>query len=220
MLNEQIRVLIADDHPLVRKGVRALLAEYDDIELIEEAADGREAVSLFKKCRPDIVLMDLVMPEMDGIEATRIITSEYPDARILVLTSFINDEYLFPAIKAGALGYLLKESDPYDLVQSIRQTYLGKSFLDPSIARKVLMELAHPSKEKSDLDALTERETEVLKFLARGMDNNQIAEQLSVADVTVRTHIRHILDKLHLANRVQATLYALNEGYIALDAKI
>ncbi|RPI21522.1 MAG: DNA-binding response regulator [Chloroflexota bacterium] len=214
-----IRVLIADDHPLVRKGLRALLVEFDDIELVGEAVDGREAVALFSKFKPDIILMDLVMPKMDGIEATRVITGEHPDARILVLTSFINDEYLFPAIKAGALGYLLKEADPKELIQSIHQIYLGRPSLDPSIARKVLMELGSPRAEKPAMDELTEREIEVLTLLAEGLENNQIAKRLSVADVTVRTHISHILDKLHLSNRVQATLYALREGYVTLDVE-
>lgn len=216
MPNEVIRVLIADDHPVVRKGLRALLVEFDDVEVAGEVGDGREAVSFSRQFRPDIILMDLVMPMMDGIEATQIITSENPDARVLVLTSFIGDEYLFPAIKAGALGYLLKDADPKDLVRSIRQIYHGKPSLDTKIARKVLLELSNPRTEKPALDELTEREIEVLTLLAQGLDNSQIAEQLSVADVTVRTHISHILSKLDLSNRVQATLYALSEGYITL----
>jgi two-component system, NarL family, response regulator LiaR len=218
MLTEPIRVLIADDHPVVRKGLRALLLEYDDIQLAGEAADGQEAVALFTQVQPDILLMDLVMPKMDGIEATRLITHAYPQARILVLTSFLNDEYLFPAIKAGALGYLLKEADPKDLIHSIHQIYQGKPSLDPSIARKVLLELGSPRPEEPTLDTLTDREIEVLILLAEGLDNPQIAEQLSVADVTVRTHISHILDKLHVSNRVQATLYALREGITTLPA--
>lgn len=219
MAEEKIRVLIADDHPIVRKGLRALLVEFDDIELAGEAADGWEAISLFCKFKPDVILMDLVMPKMDGIEATRVITSEDPDARILILTSFINDEYLYPAIKAGALGYLLKEADPKELIRSIHQIYLGKPSLDPSIAQKVLLELGSPRTDKPAMDELTDRETEVLTLLAQGMDNNQIAERLSVADVTVRTHISHILDKLHVSNRVQATLYALREGYTSLTTE-
>jgi len=153
---------------------------------------------------------------MDGIEATRLITHAYPQARILVLTSFLNDEYLFPAIKAGALGYLLKEADPKDLIHSIHQIYRGKPSLDPSIARKVLLELGSPRPDAPTLDTLTDREIEVLSLLAEGLDNPQIAQQLSVAEVTVRTHISHILDKLHVSNRVQATLYALREGITTL----
>jgi NarL family two-component system response regulator LiaR len=218
MVKETIRVLIADDHPIVRKGLRALLVEYDDIELAGEASDGREAVSFYTQYQPDVILMDLVMPNMDGIEATRLITGEYPDARILVLTSFINDEYLYPAIKAGALGYLLKEAGAKDLVHSIHQLYLGKPSLDPSIAQKVLLELGSPKTGKPAADDLTDREVEVLTLLAQGLDNDQIARQLSVAEVTVRTHISHILDKLHVSNRVQATLYALREGYTTLAA--
>jgi len=212
-----IRVLIVDDHTIVRKGTRALLAEVDDIEVVSEAANGQEAIDQAEILHPDIILMDLVMPVMDGIEATRLITANQPDARIIALTSFAADDKVFPAIKAGALGYLLKHADPEELVDAIRRVYHGEASLHPSIARKVLHEVRHPSEQKPTPDPLTEREIEVLHLVAQGMSNQIIAEQLSIAEVTVRTHVGNILSKLHLANRVQAALYALREGYAELD---
>ncbi len=212
-----IRVLIVDDHTIVRKGTRALLAEVGDIEVVSEAANGQEAVDQAEILHPDIILMDLVMPVMDGIEATRRITANQPNARIIALTSFAADDKVFPAIKAGALGYLLKHADPEELVDAIRRVYHGEPSLHPSIARKVLHEVRHPSEQKPTPDPLTEREIEVLHLVAQGMSNQIIAEQLSIAEVTVRTHVGNILSKLHLANRVQAALYALREGYAELD---
>lgn len=220
MVKEVIRVLVADDHVVIRKGIQALFSQFDDIELVGQASDGWETIDLFKKCRPDVILMDLVMPNLGGIEATSTITSEYPETRILMLTSYINDEYLFPAIKAGALGYILKDVDPKDLVESIRQVYKGQPSLDPSIAQRVLLEFGSPSMENPAQYALTERESEVLILLAQGLESKQIAARLFIADVTVRSHICHILDKLHVSNRVQATLYALREGIVDLDAEI
>jgi NarL family two-component system response regulator LiaR len=212
-----IRVLVVDDHTIVRKGTRALLAEVEDIEVVGEAADGREAVAQAESLRPDVVLMDLVMPVMDGIEATRQISGDRPDTRILALTSFAADDKVFPAIKAGALGYLLKHADPEELVDAIRRVYHGEPTLHPSIARKVLHEVRRPSEKTPTPDPLTEREMEVLHLVAQGLSNREIADQLSIAEVTVRTHVSNILSKLHLANRVQATLYALREGFAELD---
>lgn len=212
-----IRVLVVDDHTIVRKGTRALLAEVGDIEVVGEAADGREAMDQAESLRPDVILMDLVMPVMDGIEATRRITDNQPDIRILALTSFAADDKVFPAIKAGALGYLLKHADPEELVDAIRRVYHGEPSLHPSIARKVLHEVRQPSEERPTPDPLTDREIEVLQLVAQGMSNQEIADQLSIAEVTVRTHVSNILGKLHLANRVQAALYALREGFAELD---
>jgi NarL family two-component system response regulator LiaR len=212
-----IQVLIVDDHAIVRKGTRALLAEVKGIEVVGEAADGQEAVDQATLLLPDVILMDLVMPGMDGIEAIRQIKSSQPDARILALTSFAADDKVFPAIKAGALGYLLKSADPEDLIHAIRRVYRGEPSLHPSIARKVLQEIRIPHKKPPTPDPLTEREIEILHLVAQGQSNKQIADQLCIAEVTVRTHVSNILSKLHLANRVQATLYALREGYAALD---
>jgi two-component system, NarL family, response regulator LiaR len=212
-----IRVLIADDHSIVRRGVRALLATEADIEVVGEAENGREAVTMAEELRPDVILMDLVMPEMDGIEATRLIATRQPASRILVLTSFSTDDKVFPAIKAGALGYLLKDSGPDELVRAVRQVSKGEASLHPAIARKVLQELAHPAGHQPTQDPLTERELEVLKLVAQGMDNQEIADRLVITEATARTHVSNILSKLHLASRTQAALYALREGLATLD---
>jgi len=212
-----IRILIVDDHAIIRKGLLALLAEIDDFEVVGEAENGRQAVDLAATTEPDVVLMDIVMPEMDGIEATQQITRQQPEARVLALTSFASDDKLFPAIKAGALGYLLKDSDPEALIQAIRQVHRGEPSLHPRIARKVLQELGRPSPQPPAAESLTAREVEVLRSVAQGRSNQQIADEMSIAEVTVRTHVSHILNKLHLANRVQATLYALREGITSLE---
>lgn len=217
MSHSKIRVLIVDDHSIVRKGVKALLAEIEGIEVVGEAGDGREAITQAETLHPDVILMDLVMPVMDGIEAISHITSNQPEVRILALTSFATDDKIFPAIKAGAIGYLLKDSDPIDLVPAIQQVHRGEPSLHPKVAQKLLLELSLPSERPPTPDPLTEREEEVLRLVAKGFSNQEIAEQLVVAEVTVRTHVSHILSKLHLANRVQATLYALREGYASLD---
>ena len=213
---QMIRVLIVDDHTIVRKGIKALLAETADIQVIAEANNGLEAVRLVKELQPDVILMDLLMPKMDGIEATRLITTEQPQMRVLVLTSFVGDEKIFPAIKAGALGYLLKDSEPSELIRSINKVYRGEPSLHSSIARKMMKEILDAPAAKPTPDPLTAREVEVLQLVAKGLSNEDIAAQLVVSEVTVRTHISHLLAKLHLANRVQATLYALREGISSL----
>jgi NarL family two-component system response regulator LiaR len=216
-MTSSIRVLIVDDHTIVRKGLRALLSTEADIEIIGEAEDGLRAVDQAKKLQPDVVLMDLVMPQMDGIEATRRITADCPKTRVLVLTSFAADDKVFPAIKAGALGYLLKDSGPEELVQAIQQVYRGEPSLDPPIARKVLMELSRPPKKPLTTDPLTEREMEVLRLVAQGKSNRDMAEELVITEATARTHVSNILSKLHLASRTQAALYALREGLASLE---
>jgi NarL family two-component system response regulator LiaR len=212
-----IRVLIADDHAILRKGIRALLSTEPDIEVVGETGDGLETVAQARALRPDVILMDLVMPEMDGIEATRRVTAEQPGVRILVLTSFAADDKVFPAIKAGALGYILKDSGPAELVQAIHQVHQGQPSLEPSIALKVLQELSQPPQRPPMPEPLTEREMEVLRLLAQGKSNREIANQLVITELTVRTHVSNILGKLHLASRTQAALYALKEGLASLD---
>jgi NarL family two-component system response regulator LiaR len=216
-MTSSIRVLIVDDHAIVRKGIRALLSTEADIEVVGEAEDGSRAVDQAKMLQPDVVLMDLVMPQMDGIEATGRITADYPKTRVLVLTSFAADDKVFPAIKAGALGYLLKDSGPEDLILAIQQVHRGEPSLDPSIARKVLLELSRPPKKPLTTDPLTEREMEILRLVAQGKSNRDMADELVITEATARTHVSNILSKLHLASRTQAALYALREGLASLE---
>ncbi len=212
-----IRLLITDDHGIVRKGLTVLLATEKDIKVVGEAKDGLEAVEKAGSLKPDVVLMDLVMPKMDGIEATRKITESHPQVKVLVLTSFAADDKVFPAVKAGALGYLLKDSSPEELLEAIHRVHRGEPSLEPAIARKVLQEISHPGKEKPTTDPLTERELEVLRLIAQGLSNKEIAAAIFIAEWTVRTHVSNILGKLHLASRTQAALYALRSGLAALD---
>jgi NarL family two-component system response regulator LiaR len=216
-MNKTIQIIIADDHSIVRKGLRALLATEPDIKVIGEASNGVEAVAMAQQLRPDVILMDLVMPRMDGIEATAQISANLPETRILVLTSFAADDKVFPAIKAGALGYLLKDSSPEELVRSIHQVARGEPSLEPSIARKVLNEISHPVKNQLTVDPLSERELAVLRLIARGRSNREISEELFITEATVRTHVSNILTKLHLASRTQAALYALREGIASIE---
>lgn len=212
-----IRLLIADDHPIVRKGLRALMEDQPDIQVIGEAADGNQAVEQAREFHPDVILLDLMMPGKDGLYAIGEIKREQPDARILVLTSYFEDDQVFPAIKAGALGYLLKDSSPQELLRAIRDTARGQSALHPAIALKVIRELDHPSGLPPTTDPLTARELEVLTLLGQGMSNAEIAARLTIAERTVGTHISNILSKLHLASRTQAALYALKQGLARLD---
>lgn len=216
---DPIKVLLVDDHAIVREGIRSLLSTEPDIAVVGEAADGAEAVVQSGRLCPDVILMDLVMPGTDGIEATRQITARQPGQRVLVLTSFAADDQVFPAIKAGALGYLLKDSGPAELTRAIRQVYRGEPSLEPPIARRVLHELSHPLKaaHAPTPDPLTAREVQVLRLVAQGRSNREIGERLKVTEMTVRTHLSNILGKLHLASRTQAALYALREGLASLD---
>ena len=215
---ETIRILIVDDHAIVRRGLRALIDTEPDMEAVGEAADGVEAVLKARSLRPDVILLDMAMPRKDGIPAIVEIKEENPDARILVLTSFAEDEKVFPAIKAGALGYLLKDTLPQELLQAVRDVYGGESSLHPTIARKLVRELSQPSALPPTEEPLTEREAEVLTLVARGLTNEEIAKMLVISDRTVGKHVGNILDKLHLANRTQAALYALREGLAKLDS--
>ncbi len=213
-----IRVLIADDHPVVRRGLSSLINIKADLELVGEAADGVEAVDKARLLKPDIILLDLMMPRKGGLEAISEIKQENPEARILVLTSFADDDKVFPAIKAGALGYLLKDSPPEMLLQAIHDVYRGESSLHPTIARKLIRELNQPSADLLPTEEpLTRREMEVLRLVARGLSNQEIATELVISEGTVRIHVSNILSKLHLANRTQVALYALQEGLVGPD---
>lgn len=216
-MTDSIRIFLADDHTIVRSGIRALMETVDDVEVVGEAADGQQAVAGVLRYRPDVVLMDLEMPVMDGIEAIGQIVAQAPETRILVLTSFATDDRVFPAVKAGALGYLLKDSEPDALIQAIRQVDAGESSLHPRIARKLMQELSRPPAQPATADPLTAREVEVLQVVAQGLSNQEIADKLIISEATVRSHISNILSKLHLASRTQVALYALREGYASLD---
>ncbi len=216
MVNK-ISVLIADDHAVVRGGLRALLDTEEGIDVVGEAADGVEAITRARALNPDVILLDLMMPRKDGLEVITEIRESDPSARILVLSSFSDDEMVFSAIKGGALGYLLKDSSPSELLQAIREVYNGESSLHPTIARKLIRELNRPSNLPPSEDPLTEREVQVLMLVAQGMSNQEIADTLVISERTVRTHVSNILSKLHLANRTQAALYALKEGLAELS---
>lgn len=217
-MSNVIKVLLVDDHDIVRIGVRSFLCSFDDIEVVGEAANGQEAVDMTAEFSPDIILMDMLMPVMDGIQAIREIRDRKLPGRIIALTSFATDDKLFPAIKAGAMGYLLKDSTPDELLDAIRRVHRGEPSLAPDIARKVLSELSQPGEDADTPtpDPLTPRELDTLKLVAKGKSNKIIAEEMFVSEATVRTHMTSILSKLHLANRVEATLYALREGIASL----
>jgi len=212
-----IRILITDDHAIVREGLHKLISTEPGMEVIGEAADGIQAVQMACELKPDVILMDMVMPRMGGLEAIRKIKEECPEARILVLTSFSDDETVFPAIKAGALGYMLKNTSPNLLLSAIRDVYQGNSSMSPDIANKLMSELQRKSDLPLTKDPLTQREMDVLKLVAQGFTNQEIADQLVISEGTVRTHVSNILSKLHLANRTQAALFALREGYTPLN---
>jgi NarL family two-component system response regulator LiaR len=212
-MQHKIRVYLADDHELVRRGLVALLDTDETITVVGAGVDGVEAVRHVEELQPDVILLDLQMPRKSGLEAIEEIRGKNPDARILVLTSFGDDDKVFAAVQAGALGYLLKDSSPEELVQAINDVCAGTPFLDPEIALKVIQELNRPlANRRPTEDPLTPREIEILRMVSRGLTNNDIAEILVVSERTVRTHISNILGKLHLANRTQAALYALRKG--------
>ena len=214
---ESIRILIADDHAIVREGQRALVETEPGMELVGEAADGAEAVQMARTLQPDVILLDLLMPRMGGVEAIREIKAHNSEARILVLTSFAEDERVYAAIKAGALGYLLKDASPREILAAIREVHRGEPSMPPVIAHKLMSELRRTSNLPLTKDPLTERELEILKLVAQGLPNLEIAERLVISERTVRTHVSNILGKLHLANRTQVALYALREGLTRLD---
>ncbi len=209
-----IRVLVADDHAVVRQGLRTYLELQDDIEVVGDVADGEAAVAAVEREAPDVVLMDLVMPGVDGVEAIRRIKQGRPQARVLVLSSFLDDERLFPAVRAGAAGYLLKDVEPRELVEAIRTVHGGEALLHPAVAARLMDEFAAGPPPVPSADGLTDREREVLALIARGLPNKLIARELSISEKTVKAHVSSILGKLGVSDRTQAALYAVRSGLV------
>jgi NarL family two-component system response regulator LiaR len=217
-MNELIRVLVVDDHPIVQQGLSGLITPRYNMAVVGQAQDGAEAVKKARALRPDVILMDLVMPGKSGLEAIIEIKQEQPEARILVLTSFGEEDQVSSAIKAGALGYLLKNSPPDELLHAIREVAQGNLFLPQNVALKLQQDLQQPKPEPTMPEIpLTERELDVLKLVARGWSNKQIAAKLVISEVTARYHISNIFNKLHLDNRTQVAVYAAQNGFISLD---
>jgi NarL family two-component system response regulator LiaR len=210
-----IRVLVADDHAVVREGLRTFLALQDGIEVVGEAADGEAAVREAERLRPDVVLMDLVMPRLDGVGAMRELRHRLPGCRAIVLTSYADDDRILPAIQAGAAGYLLKNVEPRELARAVRAAHAGEAVLDPSVAARVVSALAHPEPPAPRDEQLTPREREVLALIARGMANKRIARELGVSEKTVKAHVGHVLAKLGVTDRTQAALHAVRAGLVA-----
>ena len=206
-----IAVLIVDDHSVVREGLRAFLQLQDGIEVAGEAGDGEEALEQALALRPDVILMDLVMPKLDGVGAMRELRARVPESRVIVLTSFLDDERLLPAIQAGAAGYLLKNSEPAELVRAIRAAHGGETIIDPTVASRLVQAIADGRRSAAD-QALTGREREVLELIARGRSNKRIAFELGISEKTVKTHVGHVLAKLGVSDRTQAALLAVREG--------
>jgi len=216
--DEKIRVLIVDDHQVVRQGLRTFLELQEDILVVGEAGDGETAVEMVRQLNPDIVLMDLVMPRLDGISATRQVKSFAAAVKVIALTSFTEDEQVFPAIQAGASSYLLKDVSPDELVEAIRAAYHGEARLHPDIMRKLMDQVATQSTriQETPAENLTERELDVVRLVAQGRSNHEIAQELVISEKTVKTHISNILGKLHLADRTQLAIYAIKKGLVDL----
>ncbi|PTM57695.1 response regulator [Desmospora activa] len=209
-----IRVLLVDDHPMVLKGLRLFLQTQKDMEIVGEASNGEGALQAVKTERPDVVLMDLSMPVMDGVEATRRIKADHPEVKVIVLTSFSDRDHVLPAIQAGAAGYQLKEIDADALAMTIRAAHLGMTQLHPEAASHLVSQTTHePDDERSNIQVLTPREREVLQLITAGKSNKEIAAHLSIAEKTVKTHVSSILGKLDLQDRTQAAVYAMKQGW-------
>jgi NarL family two-component system response regulator LiaR len=216
---DRIRILLADDHVLVRQGTRELLEQEEDLTVVAEAGDGEEAVRLAASYRPDVAIMDISMPKLDGIEATQQIKTQYPAIAVLVLTAYDDDQYVFALLEAGAAGYLLKDVQASELVKAVRAVYAGESILHPTIARKVINRFAQPTdrREEDVLDQLTGREMEVLRFAAKGMTNQEIAQELIISVRTVQVHLSNVFSKMGVGSRTEAVLHALRKGWITLE---
>ncbi|HEY1508637.1 MAG TPA: response regulator transcription factor [Solirubrobacteraceae bacterium] len=215
MTADVIRVLLVDDHAVVREGLRTFLALQDGLEIVGEAADGAEAIEQAQRLSPDVVLMDLVMPGLDGIGAMRRLRESSPDSRVIVLTSFLEDERLLPAIQAGAAGYLLKNVEPQELARAIRAAHAGEAIIDPTVAARLVTAIADDTRPRIEQpEQLTRRERDVLELIARGQSNKRIALALGISEKTVKTHVGHLLAKLGVTDRTQAALLAVEEGLV------
>jgi two-component system, NarL family, response regulator LiaR len=211
---EKIKVLIVDDHQVVRQGLRTFLELQEDVIVTGEAVDGLEAVEMVRKYQPDVVLMDLVMPRLDGISAMRQVMALGLSTKVIALTSFTEDDQVFPAIQAGACSYLLKDVSPDDLVEAIRAAHRGEATLHPNITRKLMDKVAQPDILESQVEDLTERELEVTRLVAQGRSNHEIAQELVISEKTVKSHVSNILGKLHLDDRTQLAIYAIKKGLV------
>ncbi len=217
MKTQTLRILLVDDHPLFRKGVRSLIETHAEFQVIGEAGNGCDAIEMTKLTRPDVIFMDIDMPKVNGLEATRLIKKEFPQTSIIILTVSDYDSALFEAIKSGASGYLLKNLEPADLFSTLEKIQQGEAVINGVLATKILREFSRLSEshEKSrEIEPLTDREIEVLQHLVRGEDNKKIAQSLSISPSTVKTHLQNIMEKLHLKNRIEAAVYAVGEGLV------
>ena len=217
---DKIKILIADDHAVVREGTRQILEHEQDLKVVAEAGDGEEAVELATRFKPDIALIDIAMPKLDGIEATRQIKVSCPAIAVLILTAYDDEQFIFSLLEAGAAGYLLKSIRGRELVDAIRAVYAGESVLHPSVARKILDRFVPPSgkpREEKPHEVLSEREMDVLRLATRGLSNKDIAEELSLSARTVQGHLGHIFNKLNVSSRTEAVLRAVKEGWVTLD---
>ncbi|MEA1959329.1 MAG: response regulator transcription factor [Chloroflexota bacterium] len=215
----KIRVLLAEDHVLMREGTRELVQYEPDIEVVGETGDGKEAVTLAGKLRPNVIIMDISMPGLNGIEATRQIKKLYPEIAVLVLTAYDNDQYIFSILEAGAAGYLLKNISPHDLIEAIRAVREGESVFHPAIARKVLERLGSPDKpgDRPAVESLSRREMDVLRLAAKGISNKEIADNLVLSPKTIKVHLWNIFQKLGVGSRTEAVLYAIKKGWIEME---